>query len=561
MRGDDGLINVDIGARSVKVAQVIIRGGVPVEVRRGFGRIASDDVWEPGNDCLAVERALTTALDQAGVKGRRAVCIVPRHQVTLRFTELPVARPEETTRMAALEAEQHMPLPPAETVLGCEALAKPAHENDLAPVLIAAARRPVIEAYLSLLRGAGLQVERVTTDALCLFRLWQAEADDPSPAFVLDIGAKGMVINLVEGGLLRLSRAVPGGGEDLTKAFESDLGLNTNEAEMQKQARGLKVLDDGSAPQVKRWLDSLTAEVRRSALAVAAQSVQPTRIFLTGGGALLKGLASALQEATRMQVSVLAPKETLVPAAEGAAFSLAYAAGIPAALKADALNLQLPEARAQERVQQRKRTSTAVAVAVVIAVVTFVGGSWWQLSTRQSELKGLESEWQRAVLDTAKAQALRADQQEMSKKVTFLNSAYRTRRTALDAVLELHQRAPKGIWLTNLLMERTTGSPTNPSYRLQITGKAPNNSVVADLIAGMETTRGIDKVVMESSRWSEYEKQPVVEFTVTCRYTERPAPPGTHDQQVPQQVEENEQDGMQTEKVEQASRRVEKEVP
>ncbi len=535
MSREEGPIAVDIGSRGVKVAQVLSRGPEIVAVRRGYGPLAADFTWEPDKSTTQtadrpesagmMQQALTAALRQAGVKGRQAVVILPRQQVTLRFTEFPETSQEEMAKMAALEAEQHIPLPPAETVVGCEPLGPPSPESGLTPVVIAAARRPVVEGYISLLAAANLQPEQISIDSLCLFRLYQAihaaSRADAGRVFLVDLGARGMVINLVEEGLLRMSRAVPGGGEELTRALQSDFRLSAEEAETLKREKGLGILREHAAPAVSAWLENVAAEIRRSGLARGI-STRPSQTYLCGGTSLLPGLQYALQEALGQQVGSLLAAPAHLSASEEALFAAALGAS-KLRRGRGALNLQSSEARAEEKTARQRRTWVAAGVAGGIALLTFIGGSYFTLQQRQSQLGRLAPEWKQARADLSQARFLAEKRSRLAGELGLLASTRSSRHYFLDLLLEVHQRAPKGIWLTSLVVEKIApvageAKTASPGWNVQMTGKAPDNTVVADLVSALSKIPGAKEVNLQSAKAVSFGEKRVVEFSLTCRF-------------------------------------------
>ncbi len=520
MRGEEAPIAIDIGSRGVKVAQVVTRGDRVVQVRCGYGQLPQGFAWEPEKRSSPVEEALDKALEQAGVRGRGAICVLPRHQVTVRFTEFPVARPDDLAKMAALEAEQHIPLAVEETVVGYESLGAPSPDTGLAPALIVAARRPVVQGYLSLLSALNLQSEQITFDALCLFKMWQSLGVDSDSAFLLDLGARVMTINLIDSGRLRMSRTISGGGEDLTRAFQTDFGTSLDEAEQVKQTRGLTVVQDGIPSAVSKWMEALLAEIRRSAMAFGTQSAKPTKIYLSGGGSLLPGLDRFLDEVAGLKTSLLLPGQDLLTPSQGAVFALPYAASLAASQKTQALNLLLPEAVSAERVLRRRRVWTTAALAAGVALLTFIGGSYVSLERKKMMISETAPTVEQANQDLQKAGRLSKERRDLGSQLDFLTTAHKGRHHFLDILLEIHQRAPKGIWLTSMVMEKSTPSPDRNAYILQMAGKAPDNEVVADLVSALAGIPTLKEANLQSAKSVRIGTEHMVEFSLSCELSD-----------------------------------------
>ena len=515
---EDTPIGIDIGSRSVKVTQAIKRGSNFVGFRKGIGLLPADFVWEAGSEPEPLRHALATALRIAGVKGKRAICVLPRNQVTLRFTELPAARPDEMEKMTALEAEQHIPLPSSETIVSYEIISETAAVGSLVPVLIAATRRTVVENYLALLSTFDLQVDQITVDSLCLFKLWQAQIAEPEPSFLLDIGANGMVMSLIESGLLRMSRTVPGGSDALTRSLQTALDISFSEAEELKQSLGAGIPAERGGKQIANWVEMVAAEIRRSTMAIATQYSQPTHLYLCGGGSLLKGLDACLEQAVGMKAVQLQPGQDGGSAQEGAVFALAFAASQAASQHPGALNLLPQETRERERLSQRRRLWRAALLAAVIALLTFIFGSAFTLQRREADLTRITPEWKEAVSDQSKQQEMAKKRTDLISQSDFLTAAHSGKHSFLNLLLDLHQQAPKGIWLTSLVLEKSPPDADKTINTLQITGKAPDNIVVADLVSKLLQMSGMKAVSLQSSKQTRFEDKQVVEFSLSCQF-------------------------------------------
>lgn len=522
MRGDDAPIAVDLGTRGVKVAQAVLRAGRVVGVRVGFDQLADQANLTPEEQSSQVEQALRRALDQSGARGRRAVVVLSRQQVTLRFTELPSARSEEMAKMAALEAEQHIPLPAAEMVLGHEVVGPSSPTSGLTPVVIAAARKSVVQEQLARFAAVDLYPVQVTVDALCLFHLWQGAEFNTAPAFVVEMGARGILINLVEGGLLRMSRAAPGGGEELTRAFQADFGLSFEEAEERKRESGLIGIADAGRGAVAAWVEQLVTELRRTAMSFAGQNSRPTTIYLTGGGSLLMGLDQALESALGVRVARLGPGANLLSPAQSSLFAVPFAASQAHSAKPEVLNLLLPEAVAEKRTLQRRRSLTTAGVAGAITLLALIGGSYFALLHREAEIKRLTPEWREAKRTLVEARTLTEQRDQLLLQADYLAGANRDQHYFLDLLLEIHQRAPKGVWLTSLMLERASGT-AGKSGTLQITGKAPDNKVVADLVSALSPIPALKQVNLQSAKASTFGEKQVVEFSLSGDLATAPA--------------------------------------
>jgi Tfp pilus assembly protein PilN len=253
-------------------------------------------------------------------------------------------------------------------------------------------------------------------------------------------------------------------------------------------------------------------------MAIATQYSQPTHLYLSGGGSLLKGLDTCLEQAVGMKAVQLQPGQDGVSAQEGAVFALACAASQAASQHPGALNLLPQETRERERLSQRRRLSRAALLAAVIALLTFIFGSAFILQRREADLNRITPEWKEAVSDQSKQQEMAKQRINLISQTDFLTAVHAGKHSFLKLLLDIHQQAPKGIWLTNLVLEKSPPDADKAINTLQITGKAPDNIVVADLESKLWQISGMKAVSLQSSKQTRFEDKQVVEFSLSCQY-------------------------------------------
>ena len=112
---------------------------------------------------------------------------------------------------------------------------------------------------------------------------------------VLDVGWRGSSLHAfsVSG---PVSVRIDGGGADVTRAIESELGIDGVAAERRK-----RILGTAGAGESAR--DRIVADVA-AAIAQLRERIPVRRLALTGNGARLGGLSEALESATEALVDV-----------------------------------------------------------------------------------------------------------------------------------------------------------------------------------------------------------------------------------------------------------------
>ena len=114
-----------------------------------------------------------------------------------------------------------------------------------------------------------------------------------SAVMIIDMGASITKLYIIERGILRSSHIINRGGQDITLAISKSLSISINEAENLKRTNGLK-----GGPEYKELTEIITVnldyvfyEANATMLNYQKKYMKNvSKVILTGGGVLLKGL-------------------------------------------------------------------------------------------------------------------------------------------------------------------------------------------------------------------------------------------------------------------------------
>lgn len=253
-----GVLGVNIGNHSVKVVELTRRGNsfvvqhvltAPTQEAVVSGEVIQPDV---------VGQILKELLKAAGVRTRSAVVSVGGQTgVIVRVTELPKMTHRELAQAIPLEIERHLPFQ-AGTAVQDYAILKDLDEvaeGEQIPVLFAAARDDLVNAYLMALQEAGLAPIGVEVEPLALARAVYAaqgfglrDGQAEQVYVVVNLGYDGMEISFLEGTKLIFTRLVPLGGRHLSEDIRDHLGVSIEEAERLKIEEGTAWIEQPPMP-------------------------------------------------------------------------------------------------------------------------------------------------------------------------------------------------------------------------------------------------------------------------------------------------------------------------
>ena len=342
---------LEIGTSALKVVE--LSGGTPPSLSTLATRpmppgLVQDDqvVDAPG---LAEE--IKALFEEAGITKRFVVTAVSNRQAITRNIQVPKMSLAELDEAIKWEAERYIPFPIDEVVLDYYVLDNPedVEEGGQLEVVIAAARLDMVTQQVDYLRLAGLEPVVVDVKPFSLLRSLRGSllgehlnkttltgtgyTEAGEIGVVLEIAASNTTITLVRGERVLMNRNIGVSGDDFTAAVQRSFGLDFDSAEEVKLDYGTATIPTEDEEEllnfdVKREqfspnrvyealrpvLVDLTTEIRRSLefFRVQAGDANINRVFITGGGAKLRGLPEAIGDALGFRVELGDPWLTVM---------------------------------------------------------------------------------------------------------------------------------------------------------------------------------------------------------------------------------------------------------
>lgn len=314
-------LTLNIGASSVTLAEYEL-GAKPKLVNYGTAALAAP--LDSGNAGTILAPALLEIVREKGIKPGKVAISLSGQMVFPRIAAVPMVGGEEKFEQSIrLEIEQNIPFPIDEMVCDRQILGDT--ETGDKSVLIVAAKVDQVEAITAAVQSAGFEPVLVDVAPMALVNVVKAGGSyDGGCAVILDIGAKTTSLAIIEGDKL-YNRAIPVAGKTLTKDIAQALGCTLEEAEGYKiesayvSQGGVTEDDDPTRDAVAKVcrtvMTRLNAEISRSINFYRSQQGggTPTKLFVTGGTALLPGVDTFFAESLGIEVELLNPFEAIEP--------------------------------------------------------------------------------------------------------------------------------------------------------------------------------------------------------------------------------------------------------
>lgn len=301
---------LDIGSRQIKLVQLSPAAGGKFNLS-AMARVPAPG---PGGNELETNDAKVEAIKKV-VKdsqcGSRQVIInLPESQVYTRVIEMPKMSEQEMAEAIRWQAEQYIPVPLPDVVLKHQVLSGAQEEGDAdkVNVLLVAAPNLLLNNYVSLLARAGLETIAIETEILAVARALVG-ADPFSPTtFLVHMGAEMTTMSIISRGNLALTQSISTGGQAISRAVASGLGLEMNQAEEYKQSYGLDEtkLEGKVQNAIKPMVDLISSEIKKVLAFYETHGFKEPvkRMVLSGGTALMPGMVSYISANVNVEVQI-----------------------------------------------------------------------------------------------------------------------------------------------------------------------------------------------------------------------------------------------------------------
>ncbi len=267
--------------------------------------------------------------EKASVKSLlKKVSINPLPCRTALFGRGTLLRVVETTRMSAselkksfaFEADRYFPFPAKDVFMDCAIIDSKRKDNKMT-VLIAVAKKELVNERLKLLKEIGLPVDHIGLNAIALANAlaWagpsiapfvsgnQASSASLAPSVaILDIGEMESNLTIHINSVPRFSRDFYIGGRELTRCITNVKSVSLEAAEKLKAQGGpeiLSILESNDSP-----LFDILTELRLSFdYFTTEHKVQPAKLLITGGASGIPGIAGLMTKHLDLNVEQFNP--------------------------------------------------------------------------------------------------------------------------------------------------------------------------------------------------------------------------------------------------------------
>ncbi len=319
----ESIIGIDIGTSAIKIVQLKKRGGKAILETYGtlaLGPYQQQPVGSITNlPTKDIVQAISDIVREAGVTVSEGGIAIPSNSSLLFTLELPAnINEKELPTIIPTEARKFIPVPISEVLLDYWIIPKQEDsvfekKDDIrAPlkneVLTVAIHNDTIAQYKDILTQAKITNPVFELEVFSAIR--SVMSNDLSPTLFIDLGASKTKLSIIEYGIVRTFHVVGRGGADITRAIAQSLGVAFSDAEELKRAYGLvKDMNSKGIDEIimlsLNYIFSETSSVVFNYEKKTNKTI--SKIILSGGGALLKGILETSQEHFSAEVVLARP--------------------------------------------------------------------------------------------------------------------------------------------------------------------------------------------------------------------------------------------------------------
>lgn len=317
------LVGLDIGSHSIKLVEV--EDTKKGKILKSFGMIGlpQDAIVEGAiKEMEIVSSAIKTLYKHLKVKNRNVVTSISGYSVIVKKITIQKRGEAELEATIQDEAEQYIPFDINDVNLDYEVLSssddtdqqkrEAKEDRGFMDVMLVAAKKDIVEDYVSLLHLTGLSPAILDVDAFALQNAFESASQEMSGCYaIVNVGAEELGINAIKNGASIFTRDSSYGGYQINEAIMSKFGVSYEEAEKIKlggtkiESKERETLEDVFTSVVSGWVNEIKRALDFLTTTYPDESIE--KIFVSGGSCRIPGFQRYLEIETEIPVVEMNP--------------------------------------------------------------------------------------------------------------------------------------------------------------------------------------------------------------------------------------------------------------
>ena len=266
------------------------------------------------------EQVITSLLSKLKFPTNNPITAVGGKGTLIRYIDMARMSIDDLRKSFSLEADKYFPFPADQIYTDCFIVDPKADDNKMS-VLVASAKKEIVDARVQLLTKLGLQTNFIALNPIALVNVFDVlgkkateennnDKDRTSVVAVLDMGETVSNLTVMDGNLPRFTRDVFIGGREFTRNVSNALDISFEEAEKLRGNPGdqTKEVVDASEAAVS----NLVSELRLSFdYFITEKNITINKLLLTGGASMTMEIIDVFSKYLEMPVEKWDPLSCL----------------------------------------------------------------------------------------------------------------------------------------------------------------------------------------------------------------------------------------------------------
>jgi type IV pilus assembly protein PilM len=307
------VVGLDIGSSSIKLLELAeMKGGYQLR-NFGIAPLPPEAIVDGAlMDSVTIVDSVKGLASALRIKSKDVVTSVSGHSVIVKKINIPTMTEDELEESIQWEAERYIPFDINDVNIDFQILGPTEGSEELMDMVLVAAKKDIINDYLSVIIEAGFNPVIVDIDSFALENMFEANypVGRDEVIALANIGASVTNINILKRGVSSFTRDIFTGGNAITEEIQRQLNVDFEEAETLKLGNRM---DETSQKVVQEALqsalNSLATEIAKSLdfFRSTSSHEKVDKVVLSGGCAKINGIDTVIEQQAGIPAEIINP--------------------------------------------------------------------------------------------------------------------------------------------------------------------------------------------------------------------------------------------------------------
>jgi len=307
------VVGLDIGSSSIKLLELAeMKGGYQLR-NFGIAPLPPEAIVDGAlMDSVTIVDSVKGLASALRIKSKDVVTSVSGHSVIVKKISIPTMTEDELEESIQWEAERYIPFDINDVNIDFQILGPTEGSEELMDMVLVAAKKDIINDYLSVIIEAGFNPVIVDIDSFALENMFEANypVGRDEVVALANIGASVTNINILKRGVSSFTRDIFTGGNAITEEIQRQLNVDFEEAETLKLGNRM---DETSQKVVQEALqsalNSLATEIAKSLdfFRSTSSNEKVDKVVLSGGCAKINGIDTVIEQQAGIPAEIINP--------------------------------------------------------------------------------------------------------------------------------------------------------------------------------------------------------------------------------------------------------------